>query len=163
MTSFFSRTAATRDDWQTPRHIISALGHFDLDPCANNDDPTRCGSTGFTIEQDGLSREWHGRVWLNPPYGGATPAKVWLMKLARHGNGVALVPPRVGARWFHDVVLSTAHAILFLKGRVSFIDPVAQRPARGNNADSILIAYGLENVVAFEKCGLEGRLWRLLP
>ena len=163
MTSFSSRTAATRDDWQTPACIIAALGRFDLDPCANSDDPTRCATKGYTIDQDGLSRKWEGRVWLNPPYGGVAPAKVWLMRLARHGNGVALVPPRVGARWFHDVVLSTAHAILFLKGRVSFIDPASQRSVGGNNADSILIAYGLENVVAFEQCGLEGRLWRLLP
>ena len=22
----------------------------------------------FTQEDDGLKREWHGRVWLNPPY-----------------------------------------------------------------------------------------------
>ncbi|WP_079639342.1 hypothetical protein [Sphingopyxis flava] len=81
--------------------------------------------------------------------------------MARHGNGVALVPPRVGARWLHDVVLSTADAILFLKGRVSFIDPAAQMHVAGSNVESILIAYGPDNVVALEHCGLEGRLWRL--
>ena len=162
MTSYSTRTAATRDDWQTPMRIIAALGHFDLDPCANIDDPTRCAAKGLTIRENGLSQEWQGRVWLNPPYGGTAPAKIWLMKLAQHGNGVALVPPRVGARWFHDVVLSSAHAILFLKGRVSFIDPTVQEPVKGNNADSILIAYGLNNVTAFEQSGLEGRLWRLL-
>lgn len=161
MTSFSSRTAATRDDWQTPASILSALGRFDLDPCANSDNPTRCAAKGFTISDNGLFQEWKGRVWLNPPYGGVAPAKVWLMKLTQHGNGVALVPPRVGARWFHDVVLSTCDAILFLKGRVSFIDPVVQRPAKENNADSVLIAYGMENVVAFENCGLEGKLWKL--
>jgi phage N-6-adenine-methyltransferase len=161
MISFSSRTAATRDDWQTPMQIIAALGHFDLDPCANNDAPTRCAASGFTIDQDGLSRKWKGRVWLNPPYGGEAPAKTWLSKLAQHGNGVALVPPRVGARWFHEVVLSRADAILFLKGRVAFIDPAAQKPVNGNNADSVLIAYGSANVIAFERCGLDGRLWKL--
>jgi hypothetical protein len=114
------------------------------------------------VREDGLSRPWDGRVWLNPPYGGAAPAKVWLRRLAEHGDGVALIPPRVGARWFHDIVLSTAHAILFLKGRVSFVDPTLNQAVTGNNADSVLIAYGLGNVTAFEQCGLGGRLWRLL-
>lgn len=161
MPTFSARTAATRDDWQTPQRFFSALGPFDLDPCANNDNPTRCAAKGFTIEQDGLSRQWKGRVWLNPPYGGKAPAKTWLVKLAQHGNGVALVPPRVGARWFHEIVLSSADAILFLKGRVAFIDPAAQKSANGNNADSILIAYGSKNVAALERCGLVGRLWKL--
>lgn len=161
MATFSSRTAATRDDWQTPASIISALGNFDLDPCANINNPTRCASHGFTVRQNGLSRPWQGRVWLNPPYGGTAPVKTWLMRLALHGNGIALVPPRLGARWFHDVVLSSADAILFLKGRVAFIDPDAQRPVSGNNADSILIAYGAGNISAFERSGLEGKLWKL--
>lgn len=161
MMTFSSRTVATRDDWQTPAFILSALGDFDLDPCANIDNPTRCAAKGFTVNQNGLCRAWQGRVWLNPPYGGEAPAKIWLSKLARHGNGVALIPPRVGARWFHDVVLSTADAILFLKGRVSFIDPAAQQAVKGNNADSILIAYGSGNVAALAHCGLEGMLWKL--
>lgn len=161
MTTFSSRTAATRDDWQTPESILSALGKFDLDPCANIDNPTRCAAKGYTINENGLSREWEGRVWLNPPYGGENPAKAWVLKLAQHGNGIALVPPRVGARWFHDVVLSTANAILFLKGRIAFIDPVAQLPAKGNNADSILIAYGENNVRAIQQRSLEGVFWRL--
>jgi len=161
MTIFSSRTAATRDDWQTPQAILSALGDFDLDPCADIDHPTRCAAKGFTMKQNGLARIWQGRVWLNPPYGGEAPAKIWLSKLARHGDGIALVPPRVGARWFHDIVLSTADAILFLKGRVSFIDPEAQQAVKGNNADSILIAYGGSNVAALARCGLEGMLWKL--
>ena len=161
MPTFSSRTNATRDDWQTPMHIISALGRFDLDPCANADHPTRCAARGYTVAENGLSREWEGRVWLNPPYGGVAPAKVWLARLAEHGNGVALIPPRVGAQWFHDVVLSNAHAIFFLKGRVSFIDPTMNEPVKGNNADSVLIAYGAENVAAFERSGLDGKLWHL--
>ncbi|WP_323810713.1 DNA N-6-adenine-methyltransferase [Sphingobium baderi] len=147
MITFSSRTTATRDDWQTPESILSALGKFDLDPCANIDNPTRCAASGFTVDQNGLARAWEGRVWLNPPYGGEAPAKTWLLKLAQHGNGIALIPPRVGAIWFHDIVLSTADAILFLRGRVAFIDPAAQLPVKGNNADSILVAYGSERQI----------------
>lgn len=35
------------------------------------------------------------------------------------------------------------------------------KAVKGNNADSILVAYGAENVVALENCGLPGKLWKL--
>lgn len=161
MRSFQSRTKATRDDWQTPVELVRALGTFDLDPCANTDAPERVALSGLTIADDGLSRHWSGRVFMNPPYGGPQGAKVWMGKLGEHGNGIALVPPRVGAKWFHDVVLSTADAVFFMRGRVSFIDPMSGKAVKGNNADSILVAYGAENVVALENCGLPGKLWKL--
>lgn len=49
--------------------LIRTLGEFDLGPCAAPGHPTACER--WTREQvgDGLSLPWHGRVWLNPPYG----------------------------------------------------------------------------------------------
>ena len=59
-------------DWYTPDHIIQrvmeVLGDIDLDPCADPD-RTIPAATHFTPEGDGLSRGWHGRVYMNPPYG----------------------------------------------------------------------------------------------
>jgi phage N-6-adenine-methyltransferase len=153
--SFQSRTKNTRDDWQTPLEIVSALGPFDLDPCANVNQPTRCAPLAYT--QNGLEQPWTGRVWMNPPYGGEP--KLWLKKLAEHGNGVALVPPRVGSKWFHNVVLSACDAIFFLRGRVSFLSPDTGKKVDGNNADSILVAFGAENVRALQESGLPGVLW----
>lgn len=154
--NFNSRTKGTRDDWQTPEYVVKALGDFDLDPCANISNPTRLAKKGFTILDDGLKQAWQGRVWLNPPYG--NQAKVWLDRLAAHKNGIALIPPRVGAQWFHNKVFTAADAILFIKGRISFLD-LEMQPADGNNADSILIAYGVNNVQSLRDCGIEGILW----
>ena len=161
MTSFHSRTEITRDDWQTPLSLERSLGSFDLDPCANIDNPMRVAIAGFTLADNGLYQRWSGRVFMNPPYGGEGGAKIWMKKLAEHGNGIALIPPRLGAKWFHDIVLSTANAILFLRGRIAFIDPSTALPVKGNNADSILVAYGRENITALEQCALTGKLWRL--
>ena len=65
----------TRDntDWLTPRPIIAAvesvLGGIDLDPAACHLKPNWVpAKTRWTKDQDALSREWHGRVFLNPPY-----------------------------------------------------------------------------------------------
>lgn len=156
--SFTSRTESTRDDWQTPIALVNALGHFDLDPCANCEAPTRLAARGFTLDDDGLSQPWTGRVWLNPPYGKL--AREWVSRLAEHGNGIALIPPRLGAKWFHETVLDTFDGIFFHKGRIAFLDPATGLPVKGNNADSIFVAYGEDNIAALAGSGLPGKLWR---
>lgn len=156
--SFTARTEATRDDWQTPLRIVQALGSFDLDPCANCRAPTRLATRGFTVAENGLEQPWQGRVWLNPPYG--AEARLWIARLAAHGNGIALIPPRLGAKWFHEQVLDTFDGILFHKGRIAFLDPDTGLPVKGNNADSVFVAYGNENTAALAASGLPGKLWR---
>lgn len=154
---FGSRTEATRDDWQTPIEYVRALGEFDLDPCANQHDPTRCARRAYTVEDDGLNLPWFGRVWCNPPYG--SEARDWLEKLGQHGDGIALIPPRMGAQWFHNVVLARFDAMLFHYGRVAFINPETGLPVTGNNADSVFIAYGQRNVEALLASGIPGKVW----
>ena len=156
--SFTSRTKSTRDDWQTPIHLVASLGTFDLDPCANCLAPNRLAKAGYTKKDNGLTLPWHGRIWLNPPYG--KEARKWLFRLSEHGNGIALIPPRVGAKWFHQIVLETCDAIFFYKGRISFVDPFTGKPVKGNNADSILVAYGQNNVDAISSSNLMGKIWR---
>jgi hypothetical protein len=56
----------------TPRFVIDALGPFDLDPCPPKERPWDTARRHFTEADDGLSRPWKGRVWLNPPYGPQT-------------------------------------------------------------------------------------------
>ena len=99
-----------------------------------------------------------GRVWLNPPYG--AEARLWLARLAEHGDGIALIPPRLGAKWFHEVVLDTFDSMLFHKGRIAFLDPSTGLPVKGNNADSVFVAYGERNTAALAASGLPGKLWR---
>lgn len=154
--SFATRTDNTRDDWQTPEHIVKALGTFDLDPCANVRNPSRLA--GFGYDAFGLELPWFGRVWCNPPYG--AECRVWINRLAAHGEGIALIPPRVGSRWFQNEVFDKADSVLFLKGRIAFLDDNL-KPLSGNNADSILIAFGNRNTDALSLCGLPGKLWRL--
>lgn len=82
------------DVWLTPKHIIDALGKFDLDPCAAPlPRPWETASASFVEADDGLSQEWFGRVWMNPPYGRGIGA--WMKKMAEHakagGGGISLV------------------------------------------------------------------------
>jgi hypothetical protein len=54
-------------EWFTPPHIFAKLLlTFDLDPCAPAGGvPWIPARRHFSIEDDGLAQEWHGRVWLS--------------------------------------------------------------------------------------------------
>lgn len=57
-------------EWSTPQWLfdkLNAVHHFDLDVCASAENH-KC-EYYFDKSQDGLSREWVGTVWMNPPYG----------------------------------------------------------------------------------------------
>ena len=66
--------------WSTPPHILEALysvfGRFDLDPCIPDPPTVRCRQW-YTEADDGLTKSWHGVVYMNPPYD-AVPT--WLAK-----------------------------------------------------------------------------------
>ena len=150
-----------KDEWLTPPEIIQALGHFDLDPCAPVLRPWPTATYHFTVEDDGLSRDWTGRVWLNPPYG--THTGTWLNKLAVHGNGIALIFARTETEMFRESVWNRADAILFLHGRLFFRHVTGQKARHNAGAPSCLVAYGTENMLALRDCSLQGTVvsgWR---
>lgn len=78
-----------KDEWLTPPEIVHALGDFDLDPCAPVRRPWSTATHHYTVLDNGLTKPWFSRVWMNPPYGRETG--IWLNKLAVHGDGIALV------------------------------------------------------------------------
>ena len=140
------------DTWLTPPEILLALGAFDLDPCCPPDMPWPTASAMISPPRDGLSEAWHGRVWLNPPFG--TQAAAWLAKLAEYGNGVALIPARTETRMFYASVWGKADAVLFLQGRPHFHYADGTRAAFNSGAPIALVAYGEGNARTLETCGL---------
>ena len=151
---------AMKDEWLTPPHILRALGHFDLDPCAPVNRPWDTASTHMTIEDNGLAKPWSGRVWCNPPYG--LEAAKWLARLADHGNGIALIFARTETRMFFETVWPKADALLFIEGRLHFHHVDGTRAAANSGAPSVLVAYGASNADALRLCGLPGKFIALL-
>lgn len=141
--------------WLTPRHIVEALGTFDLDP-AGAPDWTLAERT-YLLEngENGLDLPWEGRVWLNPPYG--KEAWPFLRKMAEHQHGTALVFARTETEIFFETVWDQATAILFLKGRLTFLNGSTKEAARANSgAPSCLVAYGDRDAEALRNSGLPG-------
>ncbi|MEO6786051.1 MAG: DNA N-6-adenine-methyltransferase, partial [Chthoniobacteraceae bacterium] len=69
----------------TPPAIIEAarlvLGTIDLDPASSAAANKRVEAIRiFTEADDGLAQQWHGKVWLNHPFGKKLNAK-WINKL----------------------------------------------------------------------------------
>ena len=140
------------DEWLTPPEILRVLGPFDLDPCAPVERPWDTASNHYTVADDGLSQEWHGRVWLNPPFG--RHAVKWLRKLRDHGNGIALVPARTETRMFYETVWNHAWGVLFMRGRPHFHYVSGERAKANSGAPIALIAYGQRNRDALLGSGL---------
>lgn len=91
----------TSDDYYTPRWVFDALGlTFDLDVASPPEGPwhTPCEAY-YTQADDGLSQDWTGSVFMNPPYSGPTP---WVAKWLQHGDGIALVP-FMKSKWFQTL------------------------------------------------------------
>jgi len=143
--------------WLTPPHITENLGEFDLDPCAAPNWPT--AKRHIILPEDGLKAEWHGRVWLNPPYG--MEAWTWLDKLAAHGQGTALVFARTETAGFVQQVWNKATAVKFLHGRLHFHRPDGTRAKANSGAPSVLVAYGLADAVQLAHSPLAGTYLQL--
>lgn len=145
-----------KDEWLTPRWIIDRLGPFALDPCAPINRPWPTAARHLTIEDDGLSQSWTGRVWLNPPYGRETGK--WLEKLADHGMGTALIFARTETDMFFRCVWERAHSILFLRGRLHFHHVDGTRAKANAGAPSCLVSYSENDTESLACSGIHGRL-----
>ena len=143
-----------KEEWLTPPDIFKPLQPFDLDVCQPINPPWLIAPEGFNKLDDGLSKDWYGFVWCNPPYGGQTHR--WVSRMKNHNNGIALVFVRTDSETFQDFCFS-ADAILFIKGRLNFytIDGIKSGSA---GAPSCLIAYGKEAIKRLENSKIKGTL-----
>ena len=142
------------DEWYTPPTIFSKLGHVDLDPCSPVQPLWKIAETAYTALDDGLSKDWKGRVWLNPPY--SRPLlEQFVRRMADHNNGIMLLFNRSDSRMFQEVIFPNATAMLFLKGRVKFYKPTGEQGGTAGTG-SILFAFGNENAEILQNSGVPG-------
>ncbi len=140
------------DEWLTPPDILQKLGEFDLDPCSPIFRPWNTAKIHYTIEDEGLSKIWFGRVWCNPPFG--REAIKWLRRMACHGNGIALIPARTETSMFYEAIWGIASGVLFIKGRPHFYYVDGTRAPFNSGAPICLIAYGEHNLRVLQKSSL---------
>jgi len=114
-------------EWYTPQNIIDLtarlFGEIDLDPCSNSHkNPNVPAKTHYTKQDNGLSKTWHGKVYMNPPYGDEIPA--WTEKLIESyecrdiEEAIALLPGRIDTQWFQPLY---DYLICNIRGRLQFV------------------------------------------
>ncbi len=154
MNSSFERCENTKVEWLTPPDLVKKLGEFDLDPCTPINPPFVHAKTNFTVIDDGLTKSWFGRIYMNPPYGKGM--ETWIEKLKNHGNGIVLIFARTETKCFFNHIWYDADAILFVKGRIKFYNIDGEQKGTPG-APSVFIAYGKNNAEILKKSGIDGR------
>ncbi len=141
-------TSSASVEWYTPKEIVSAardvLGGIDLDPSScEAANATVQATTYYTVEDDGLTKSWRGKVFLNPPYGGH--AGVFVAKLIdAHTRGdvpaaiVVLSDHAVSNVWFAPM---WNHVVAFI-GRLAFDTP--DGPSSSPTFGTVIVGVGVD-------------------
>lgn len=145
--------ASIHVEWYTPAEYLDAarsvLGGIDLDPASSQmANETVRAAEFFSVDDDGLTREWHGHVWLNPPYGKGSG--LFTTKLVEeYGSGrvtagiLLLNAYGFDSAWFQPL---WDHPICFTDHRIQFYSP--QRET-GGPANANIFVYLGPNDAAF--------------
>ena len=122
------------DEYATPaqiwRPLSRAVDGFELDP-ASGAEPVPIASKRYTKEDDGLTQEWFGDVWLNPPWSSDgsdvdNPKHRWLRKVRREVKRDAvrtvtvLCPNDTSTHWFHEHLVHAEVMCFVGPGRIPF-------------------------------------------
>ena len=144
------------NEWYTPAKYIDAaravMGGIDLDPASSLiANQTVQAAMYYTAEDNGLSRPWSGRVWLNPPY--AQPliglfcgALRDALESGTVAEAISLTNNATETAWFADL-LANAAAVCFVRGRIKFVDMSGRES--GAPLQGQVVVYSGPNVSAF--------------
>jgi hypothetical protein len=93
-------------------------------------------------DQDALACAWPvgGVCYVNPPYAKAS-AFARVASESPHCRTLMLVPASVGTAWFAEYVHGHA-LVVFLRPRLTFLQPDGTPMLQGINRDLMLLAYG---------------------
>lgn len=146
-------SSSESNEWYTPEEITAAasrvMGGIDLDPasCAEANNIVKA-RVFFTERDDGLAQRWHGRVWLNPPYGRDDDNKSnqarWSERLIedytakRIEQAHLLVNSATGNAWFQPL---WDHPLCFPSSRLKFTPPASADAKKYQPTQSNVIVY----------------------
>lgn len=119
-----------RDSWCTPRWLATAIGPWDLDPCANSRSHV-AATRRFDLAagQDGLelasAQSAACRVWINPPYSRGQVER-WFAAY-RHTAWCFLLRFDPSTAWFAAIYAAAALVAVPVGQRVNFEPPPGVR------------------------------------
>jgi hypothetical protein len=150
-------------EWFTPIEILDRVrktfgGKIDLDPASCEEANKNVkASKFFTKEENGLCQKWHGKVFLNPPYGRdrKNGQAAWSKRMISAYDseeieeGILLVNSATGNKWFKPL---KERLICFPDFRIKFLSEGKDDPTHSN----AIIYFGKNEesfISAFEDLG----------
>lgn len=131
---------ALSDEWYTPKNTLEQakefLGEISLDPASCEEANELVGAESFfTKEDDGLTKEWFGKVWCNPPYSRTLIGKFTAkFAAAEFDEGLMLVNAVTDTKW----ALKLRHlAVVYSIGRLPFWSPLNQSYGKGTKGSAL--------------------------
>ena len=125
------------NEWYTPQWLVDkvkyVLGEIDVDPASNEVAQQQIGAKVFyTKDNSGLDKEWHGSLFMNPPYSSALikPFCAKLKQEVHKGNVdsfITLTNNATETAWFRDIA-EVSDVLCFLNKRVRFVSPDGKTP-----------------------------------
>lgn len=117
-------------EYYTPLSIVDAarqvMGGIDLDPASSLKANEKIGAVSiFTVSDDGLLREWHGRIWMNHPFS-RDNNRAWIAKLVneywtnRISQACCITYAATSEQWFQPLLKFPQ---CFLSPRTNYIMP----------------------------------------
>lgn len=134
-----------RDNWQTPKYILEAVNKF-WQPRKYPDrhdwyDPCPIGHI-----EDGLSKDWPERVYVNPPFSQYLEwAKKGIQEFTKKEHSDQFWPEQIWIMNYDSsttrqkILMQHAKAVCMLDNRVQFIDPRTGEPSKGQARSQILL------------------------
>jgi phage N-6-adenine-methyltransferase len=155
------------NEWYTPKEFIeaarSAMGSIDLDP-ASNDIANEIvkAETYYTVETNGLDKEWTGNVWMNPPYASDLIGKFVDKLIEQRENykqAIILVNNATETEWFNKLI-SISSAVCFPKSRVKFYMPDGKTGAPLQGQAVLYVGKNIEEFMnAFDGFGWRAKIY----
>ncbi|MDD5502444.1 MAG: DNA N-6-adenine-methyltransferase [Candidatus Thermoplasmatota archaeon] len=155
------------NEWYTPSVYLEAarevLGWLDIDPasCEAANKNVRA-KVYYDKDSNGLQRDWPGKVWLNPPYGGLS-AVFTARLIEQYQTGITteailLVNANsTDTKWFQPL---WEYILCFTDHRINFICPDGEKS--GSTHGSVFIYFGPNQkkfANAFSRFGVIVRRW----
>jgi len=144
-------------EWYTPKSIFDALNtQFDLDVCSPGSEKCHTPAKLHIVPPiDSLAINWHGFVWMNPPFGRNNGE--WFQKFAKHGNGIALLPLTITSTKKYQSIVKYIDCMLLVEGRPKFTNEHGVEPTSPPSG-IMLIGIGQKAKSVLAECSL-GSVW----
>lgn len=136
------------NEYYTPAWVFETLAiEFDLDVASPHEKTHVPAKTRYcACCNDGLTNNWFGNVWMNPPF---SPMKPWVDKFLHHPSGIALLPLYRSNSLME--IWNYADGVTLLTNKMAFEHPELGKKAIFSPV--ALFAKGSHNIEALRRIG----------